>query len=337
VRGLAPLCRLTYEQAMQASISLTSGLRTELRGFKLLRESAKLAGRALLHRRQTTAWLELLNSHPLFSQMLPGCPRLVNKIYRNYLSSRLDCYQRLDALQTHYRTVIAEGLAPLVARAAAGPVEMARLQTREGHYTVQLRAGGVLCREGELIFQLMQDDILVYSVACSFVREGFQVLLGVGCLQGAAGSAAQDSVREASRALHGMRPKNFLMRLVRQFGHEHGCAGLMLVGNANRVVTKSMRKGKVHADYDSLWLELGARQRRDGDFDLSCEALPALDLSEIASKKRSEARKRHEMLTAALADVREQIARSKRALVPLRLVAPRAPVTVAELRLRRLA
>src|SRR5450830_1874351 len=254
---------------MQASISLTSGLRTELRGFKLLRESAKLAGRALLHRRQTTAWLELLNSHPLFSQMLPGCPRLVNKIYRNYLSSRLDCYQRLDALQTHYRTVIAEGLAPLVARAA--------------------------------------------------------------------GSAAQDSVREASRALHGMRPKNFLMRLVRQFGHEHGCAGLMLVGNANRVVTKSMRKGKVHADYDSLWLELGARQRRDGDFDLSCEALPALDLSEIASKKRSEARKRHEMLTAALADLHDQIARSKRALVPLRLVAPRAPVTVAELRLRRLA
>jgi uncharacterized protein VirK/YbjX len=322
---------------MQASISLTSGLRNELRGFKLLRESVNLAGRALLHRRQTSAWLDLLNSHPLFGQMLPACPRLVNKIYRNYLSARLDCHQRLDALQTHYSTVIAEGLAPLVARAAAGPVEMACLHARDGQYTVQLRAGSVLCREGELIFQLMQGETLVYSVACSFVREGFQVMLGVGCLQGAAGSAAQDSVREATRALYGMRPKNFLMRVVRQFGHQHGCTTLLLVGNANRVVSKSIRKGKVHADYDGLWLELGARQRKDGDFELACEALPALDLSEIASKKRSEAKKRHEMLVTAMADIAAQIARSKRALVPLRLVAQPAPVTVAELRLRRLA
>jgi hypothetical protein len=43
------------------------------------------------------------------------------------------------------------------------------------------------------------------------------------------------------------------------------------------------------------------------------------------------------MLSTALADVNEQIARSKRALVALRLVAPPQPVTVAELRLRRLA
>ncbi|MFL6709326.1 MAG: DUF535 family protein, partial [Massilia sp.] len=150
-------------------------------------------------------------------------------------------------------------------------------------------------------------------------------------------AAAQDSVREATRALHGMRPKNFLMRVVRQFGHEHGCANMLLVGNANRVVTKSIRSGKVHADYDSMWTELGARQRADGDFTLPCEPLPALDLSDIASKKRSEARKRHEMVLAALIDISAQVARSKRALVPLRLVEAPAPVTIAELRLRRLA
>ena len=322
---------------MQATISLYSGLRQELRGLKLLRESLKLAGRALLYRRQTTEWLGLLNSHPLFSQMQPTCTRLSSKIYRSYFSTRLGCEERLDAMQTHSSTVLAEGRAPRVARAASAPVEMCRLHSKDGDYTVQLRAGGVLVREGELIFQLMHQQTLIYSVACGFVREGFQVLLGVGCMQGAAGAAAQDGVREATRALHGMRPKNFLMRVVRQFGHEHGCANMLLVGNANRVVTKSMRRGKVHADYDSMWTELGAHQRADGDFTLPCEALPALDLSDIASKKRSEAKKRHEMLATALADISAQIARSKRALVPLRLVEAPAPVTVAELRLRRLA
>lgn len=322
---------------MQASISLYSGLRHELRGLKLLRESLKLAGRALLYRRQTAQWLQLLNSHPLFAQMLPTCPRLASKIYRHYLSTRLGCSERLDAMQTHYQTIITEGLAPLVARAALVPVEMCRLHSKDGNYTVQLRAGGVLVREGELIFQLMHENTLVFSVACSFVRDGSRVVLAVGCLQGAASAAAQDSVREATRALHGMRPKNFLMRIVRDFGHQHGCSDMLLVGNANRVVTKSISRGKVHADYDSLWSELGAERRADGDFTLTCEPLSPLDLANIASKKRSEAKKRHEMLVAALADIDAQIVRSKRALVPLRLVQPPAAPTVAELRLRRLA
>lgn len=314
---------------MQASISLCSGLRGELRGVKLVRESLKLAARALLYRRQTTQWLGLLNSHPLFSQMLPSCPRLVNKIYRDYLSTRLDCSERLAALQSHYTTVIAAGLAPLVARAASGPVEMCRLQSRDGLYRIELRAAGVLCREGELIFQLMHEDTLLYSVACSFLRDGGRSMLGVGCLQGVPGPHAQDGVREATRALHGMRPKNLLMRVVRQFGHDHGCAGLILVGNANRVVTTSMRKGKVHADYDSLWLELGAIARADGDFHLGCDPLRALDLSEIASKKRSEAKKRHDMLVQAIADINSQITRSQRALTALRLVSPGVAHTAA--------
>ena len=322
---------------MQATISLCSGLRTELRGFKLLRESFKLLSRAVVYRRQTSAWLDLLNSNPLFTQMLPSCPRLVNKIYRHYLSTRLGCDERLDALRTHYQTVFDRGLAPLVARAAQGSVLMCQLNGKEGDYRIELRAGSVLCREGELIFQLMHQDTLIYSVACSFVRDGFATVLGVGCLQGVPGPSAQDSVREATRALHGMRPKNLLMRVVRQFAFEHGCRQLVLVGNDNRVVTTSMRKGKVHADYDGLWTELGAARRPDGDFNLTGEALPALDLTEIASKKRSEAKKRHEMLVTALDDIRAQISRSQLALTPLRLVAVPAAVSVEELRLRKQA
>ncbi|WP_426193505.1 DUF535 family protein [Massilia sp. DWR3-1-1] len=325
---------------MQASISLCSGLRTELRGFKLLRESFKLVSRAVLFRRQTAHWLALLNSDPLFAQMLPSCPRLINKIYRQYLSTRLGCDERLDALQTHYRTVIERGLAPLVARAAAAPVTMCQLQVKDGegeNYRIELRAGGVLSREGELIFQLMHEDRLLYSVACSFVRDGAGKALGVGCLQGTPGPGAQDGVRAATRALHGMRPKNLLMRVVRQFGHEQGCSHLLLVGNANRVVTTSMRKGKVHADYDTLWRELGARCHADGDFRLACEALPALDVTEIASKKRSEAKKRHEMIKVAVADIDAQVRRSQRALTALRLAPSAAGIAPPTSHLRRTA
>lgn len=307
-------------------ITLRSGLRAELHGLAYAREALKLSLRALLYPEQTGRWLALLNSHPLFGQMLPSCPRLVNKIYRSYFSTRLGCDDRLDVLQTHYDTVIRRGLAPLVARAAHGPVELCRLRGRaDAGYRIELRAGGLLCREGELVLQLVHGAELLYSIAFSFLRHDGAIALGIGCLQGAPGGGGLEGVRAATRELHGMRPKNLLVRLARQFGHDLGCTQLVLVGNRNRVVTTSMRKGKVHADYDALWEELQAWRRPDGDFGLACDTLPEPVMEEIASKKRSEARKRHEMLLAAIEAMRAQVVRSQRELAPLRLVAAAAP------------
>lgn len=310
---------------MNQAITLRCGLRNELSGFAFVRESIKLSARALLHPRQTDRWLQLLNSHPLFGQMLPSCPRLVNKIYRSYFSTRLSCEDRLAVLQFHYDTVIGRGLAPLVARAAKGPVELCRLDGKSARdYRIELRAGGVLCREGELILQLAHGDDLLYSIAFSFLHHFGATAIGIGCLQGKHGGGGLDQVRDATRELHGMRPKNLLVRLVRQFGHDHGCEQMILVGNEHRVVTTSMKQGKVHADYDALWTELDAWRRPDGDFCLACEDLPEPRMAEIASKKRSEARKRHEMLAGAIEAMRAQVVRSQRELAPLRLVPNRA-------------
>jgi uncharacterized protein VirK/YbjX len=316
---------------MNHSITLRSGLRAELDGLAYLRESLKLSVRALLYRRQTGRWLQLLNSHPLFGEMLPACPRLVNKIYRSYFSTRLRCHERLELLETHYGVVIGRGLAPLVARAAHGPVQLCRLQARaDAAYRVELRAGGVLCREGELVLQLMHGAELLYSIAFSFLRHDGGAAIGIGCLQGAPGGGGLDAIRTATRELHGLRPKNLLVRLVRQFGHDLGCGQLVLVGNRNRVVTTAIRQGKVHADYDVLWEELRAWRRPDGDFGLACEDLAEPVMAGIASNKRSEARKRHEMLVAAIGAIRAQVVRSQRAAAPLQLVrwarlAPPAP------------
>ena len=309
---------------MNLPITLRSGLRAELYGFDYLTESFKLSVRALRHRRQTDRWLRLLNSHPLFGQMLPSCPRLVRKIYRSYFSTSLRCQDRVDVLQTHYDVVIGRGLAPVVARAAHAPVVLCRLQARcpTSDYRIVLRAGGVLCREGELILQLMHGAELLVSVAFSFLPSERGIAIGIGCLQGAAGSGSLEAIRCATRELHGMRPKNLLVRMVRQFGHDLGCEQLVLVSNRNRVVTASIRKGQVHADYDGLWEEMQAWRRPDGDFGLACEDLPAPRMEEIASKKRSEARKRHEMLQAAVEALRAQLVRPQ---LPPRLVHSAGP------------
>jgi uncharacterized protein VirK/YbjX len=71
-----------------------------------------------------------------------------------------------------------------------------------------------------------------------------------------------------------------------------------MVSNQNRVIYKAIRNGRVLADYDGLWEELGGAKRPDGDWELDCAPVAAPDLDSIPSKKRSEARKRHDVVSS---------------------------------------
>jgi uncharacterized protein VirK/YbjX len=278
------------------SITIHSGA-AGFQGLKQLREKLKLSVRAVVHRRATFGWLELLNSHPLFAELVKARPRLLYKIYRPYLSNTMPIAARLELLREHYRHLFRLGLGPLAVQAARGAVVLARIEGKSGlPYQLQLRAIEPMEREGELVLQLLQGGDLVYSCAFSFVQSEQGMQLGVGCMQGPRGEHGLQLIKDATRELHGLRPKNLMLKLLGQFAYDHGCASLRLVSNANRVVCSATRQGKVHADYDTLWQELGAQPRADGDYQLTSEPICEPDMSLIASKKRSEARKRHETL-----------------------------------------
>ena len=277
-------------------------------GLARLRETLKLSLRAFLHRRATYGWLQLLNSHPLFADLVKARPRLVYKIYRPYLSNTMDSLQRVALLEQHYRFAFRQGLGPLTVRAARSAVVLAEVAGKSGlPYTLQLCAIEPMEREGELVLQLLQGDELVYSCAFSFFQGEQGMVLGIGCMQGPRGEQGLQLIKDATRELHGLRPKNLMVRLLRQIGYDYGCSALRLVGNVNRAVCGAARQGKVHADYDGLWQECEAQLRADGNYQLACEDLAPPDLAAIPSKKRSEARKRHEALAALVQEVRASL------------------------------
>lgn len=281
---------------MSPFITLRSGA-AGFTGFKRVREALKLTLRAQLHRSTTVAWLDLLNSHPLFAELVKARPRLVCKLYRPYLSNTTSPAERLDWLRAHYRHVFRHGLGPLTVQAARGGVLLAGISGKSGlPYQLRLQAIEPMEREGELVLQLWQDQQLVYSSAFAFIPGARGMQLGIGCMQGPRGAHGLQLIKDATRELHGLRPKNLMLRLLSQIAHDHDCAALRLVGNANRAVCGAKRQGKVHADYDALWQELGAERHADGDFRLASEAIGEPDLAAVASKKRSEVRKRHELL-----------------------------------------
>ena len=294
-----------------------------------LRESMKLHVRAWLHRRQTRHWLSVLNAEPALVDLVRHCPRLILKIYRPYLSDTMNCQQRVALLQAHYSFVARHGLVPVVAQAARGGVTVASFDGKSGTgYQLRLRTIDVMEREGELVLQLCRGDELVASVAFSFFDGASGPALGIGCLQGPRGEHGLDLLRDTTRDLHGMRPKALLVRLVRQIGYDYGCRDLMLVGNCNRTVRSATRQGKVHADYDALWLELGAALGANGDYLLPCVDLAPPDLTQVVSKKRSEARKRHEAMEHIVATLRDGL-RQPRRPEPAPAQAPYFPMPAA--------
>ena len=68
------------------SVTLRSGVSQSLAALPYWRERVKLEVRAAWHWRHTRNWLNLLNSHPVFSDLVRDCPRLLYKIYRPYLT-----------------------------------------------------------------------------------------------------------------------------------------------------------------------------------------------------------------------------------------------------------
>lgn len=272
-----------------------------------LRELIKLSWRSVLQPHATHGWLGLLNSDPVFRQLVAARPRLVGKVFRPYLSTTFNSAQRTSLLIGHYHSILRRGWGPLVLQAAGAGVELGVLPGKSGGVLkLMLRAVEPMEREGELGLQLMHNEAVVCSCAFVFIdgSAGFDV--GVGCIQGPSSDAGLSIVREATRQLHGLRPKSLLIKLLCILGSRYGCDGMRLVGNGNRTVRGAIRKGKVHADYDAFWSECGAIRRNDGDYYMPCAALAPPDLLTIASSKRSGARHRHEVLRqlAALVSTR---------------------------------
>lgn len=298
-------------RALHSPVTLGTGVSHIQGRLPRLRELAKLRLRAHWEGKLTARWLSVLNSDPFLAQLALIAPQLLHKVYRPYLTNTWCQERRLHALEQHYRFIIAAGLKDLVLQAAGGGVLLSGFSGKCGTpYEIWLRAVAPMEREGELVLQLRTGGELVYALAFSFLETLGEHAIGIGCLQGSKGEAAREMVRAGTRALHGLRPKNLLIGLVRQIGHDLGCSHVHLVGNANRVVHSAIAQGKVLADYDQAWTELGAIRRLDGDYQLQCRSLAEPEFGMVESKRRSELRKRHALCGEVHAAVSASLQRS---------------------------
>ena len=269
----------------------------------------KAALGALFFPLQRTRWHAFLDSMPGLNSLAQLHPCLRFKIYRPYASRQLRCADRLALLEGHYRFLWQADARALVERAARQPMVLAAFEGKDGAlYRLQLTAIHVSYREGELCLRLTRDGQPLYLASFLFLPRADGVSLQLGALQGLRSEAGKLAVKEATRALHGCRPKNLMVTALRDFGDFFACNNLFLISNDNRIALNARRRRHIAADYDLAWQELHALRMRDGNYHLPCAPYRMPDLAGVPSKKRADARRRGELLLSMTADMRAQLA-----------------------------
>lgn len=213
-----------------------------------------------------------------------------------YQCATWDAKTRLARFQAHYAEVDRIG-APLNF-ATEDKVVLTTLDEMFPGLRVVLHQPLWLMREGGLTISLFENDMLLFSLTFSLFQDesGNRCALIGGC-QGRNVDGIMDTYRDMTKALHGLRPRDFLME----------CFGI-LCRTINVKLTYAVsdkerhrrhpffnQQGDFPQDYDVAWQERGGVATADGLFKFP-ENPARRDIEDIKPKKRSLYRKRYAFL-----------------------------------------
>jgi uncharacterized protein VirK/YbjX len=269
-----------------------------------LKERVKMLAGALLFPRVTKRWLQELESVPVLRTLAEREPRMHYQIYQPYLSGHLGVGARAIAMAAHYRLLHELGWGRMALMSSTSPIVAARLAGKSSaEFEILLSTAHVNEREGEQALQLAIDGRVIYTASFSFGLDGGRRQLTIGSLQGLRAADGEDCMRLATRELHGTRPSNFMLTLLRDLAAVIGCSDVILVSNRNRIVVNHRRRKRITFDYDAIAGELGGALNAHRNFLLAPRVADSLDEREIPSPKRAAYRRR----TALIASARNQI------------------------------
>jgi uncharacterized protein VirK/YbjX len=266
-----------------------------------------LMARTLLYLADIRKWYDI-SDNPLLTQALKRFPLMSGAMYWPYINYNWPMARRLAAIDQHYRML--DGSAAIIAHATFEEIELAGLEEYAGLRVVLDKAMWFL-REGEIVLNLFVQDQRFYSIAFTLSMDSGQPLLMVGALQGSNVETAQEVYRDITHALHGMRPRDFLMAALKMLCGELGIRRIWAVSSDNRQHNSpyfgTSHKEKVLVAYNEVWLENGGTLLDNGFYEIPA-AVKYKDMNEIATRKRAAYRRRYQMLDKLALDIKHSCA-----------------------------
>lgn len=267
--------------------------------------------RSLFHLGPTVQWLDCLWSSKLLLTVLRQHPYLAEKIHRPYCCRSLDAGARAGRLMAHYHFALRHPGASLLLAAMQADATLAKLTGRSGRrYRLVLSSAQALPKEGELMLRLDCDGFTLQKAA--FVcgdRNGVPSLI-IGCWQGNKCPTSRDRMREATRDLSGLRPRDLLLLGMQAMAAACALKAMVGVGDGQHIYRHWRKRRAIIQSYDALWTDVGGMQEQDGFFSLPLQHRRR-PLHDYPSSKRSAVARRHDLEDQARAQLAAAFAASQ--------------------------
>ncbi len=181
-------------------------------------------------------------------------------------------------------------------------------QSEELNMKAQLYYGAGQRKEGLLTLLLTLENQGVYHANFRFGK-GFnrENVMWIGTIQGYKDGLA--NAKTATKKMFGYRPKNFIMYLLRMIAQQCGVEVIYAVSDEGFYANTHLVRGhraKV-AELDSLWQESGGELSQDPRFYIVPLEEYRKPIEEIKSQKRSQYRKRYDLLDQYAEEVQENL------------------------------
>ncbi|MDU1672801.1 VirK/YbjX family protein [Veillonella sp.] len=181
-------------------------------------------------------------------------------------------------------------------------------QSKELNMKAQLYYGAGQRKEGLLTLLLTLENQGVYHANFRFGK-GFngENAMWIGTIQGYRDGL--DNAKIATKKMFGYRPKNFIMFLLRMIAEQCGVETIYAVSDQGFYANTHLVRGhraKV-AELDSLWQESGGELSQDLRFYIIPLEEYRKPIEEIKSQKRSQYRKRYDLLDQYQLEIKENL------------------------------
>ncbi|CAH6836000.1 VirK protein [Vibrio chagasii] len=264
---------------------------------------AKFTIRALFYYSDTKRMNENFNSDErklLFKKQ----PNFLSKFVTPYLCNGFSKKQKIEILSKHYDWFENTFKTPARHNIYNERINLLELEIGEQTYLLNLSFERNSRKEGELTLSLTDSQLnKMYTLSFSVFNNDIYI----GGVQGAANDNGFS--RAFTKALHGLRPKSFIVETLRLMASDLGITHIYAVNEASHV-SNSFRYGKKSKDinlkYDELWEEHNGAQHNKCFYVLPLRATRK-DLEPLKRQKRKLYRQRYAWLDQYEEDLRAAI------------------------------
>ncbi|MEO8343190.1 MAG: DUF535 family protein [Gallionella sp.] len=243
-----------------------------------------------LHRARL--WLDA-TENPLLIREFALTPEIREFLYRPYINKFWNSTKRLKVIEEHYRLVHSN--VPLLNLAPDTYIDLAICELVPGKLRVVLDRPRWMRREGEIGISLFLGIDRIFTVMFILSGTPADMVLIIGCVQGADG-LGKNIYKELTSALYGMRPRDFILHIIKIISEELHCKAIYGIADAAHRSAYWYSKSFKYSCYDDMWLEHGGKKTSDGQFFKLAPLIVKRADENITAKKRGLYRRRYQFL-----------------------------------------